>query len=192
MVLLEGEAPPRSQGSADWNRFSSRVTLYLAPSVLPSTLISFPVPEEVKLPYNSMLPPPWFTLGMVFSNKHSTLCYNQKFQFMSHQTWQPSCIFAEYPAFGKHQTWVLMIQSNKPSSAECPSCGTSMYTFLCVSFRAPRWTESISTAWIDPPFHKVQGRHSSRLFSVLAPGWTFLDHNSWATISLEASTYTCT
>ena len=49
------------------NRFSSKIVLYLAPSIFPSTLTSFPVPAEEKHPHHMMLPPPCFTVGMVCS-----------------------------------------------------------------------------------------------------------------------------
>lgn len=39
------------------DRSCSRTVLYLAPSLFPSTLTSFPVPAEEKLPHRMMLPP---------------------------------------------------------------------------------------------------------------------------------------
>lgn len=37
----------------------------MAPSILPSTPITFPVPAGEKHPHNLMLPPPCFNVGMV-------------------------------------------------------------------------------------------------------------------------------
>jgi hypothetical protein len=39
------------------------MSLYLAPSLIPSILTSFPVPAEEKHPHSMMLPPPCFTGG---------------------------------------------------------------------------------------------------------------------------------
>ncbi len=58
---------PSLKSFADSNRFSSRIALYLAPSIFPSTVTSFPVPAEEKLPHTMMLPPPHLTVGMVCS-----------------------------------------------------------------------------------------------------------------------------
>ena len=51
---------PSLKSLEDWNRFPSRISPYLAPST------SFPVPADEKHPYSMMLPPPCFTVGMVF------------------------------------------------------------------------------------------------------------------------------
>lgn len=51
-VLVEGEPPYQSQSLADWNRFSTRIS---------STLTSFK-----QHPHSMMLPPPCFTVGVVF------------------------------------------------------------------------------------------------------------------------------
>jgi hypothetical protein len=60
IVLLEGEPPSQSQ-------ISGRMSLYLAASIIPSILTSFPVPADgEKHPY-SMVLPPRFTVGIVFS-----------------------------------------------------------------------------------------------------------------------------
>ncbi|MED6242574.1 hypothetical protein ATANTOWER_006578 [Ataeniobius toweri] len=48
-------------------RFSSNISLNLAPSVFPSTLTSFPVLAEEKYPLFMMLPPLCFTVWMVGS-----------------------------------------------------------------------------------------------------------------------------
>ena len=49
-----------------WSRFSSRIYLNLAPFIVPSILTSLPVPAAEKHPHYIMLPPPCFTVGMVF------------------------------------------------------------------------------------------------------------------------------
>ena len=58
---------PSLKSFADSNRFSSKIVLYLAPSIFPSTQTSFPVPAEEKHPHSMMLPPPCFRVGMVCS-----------------------------------------------------------------------------------------------------------------------------
>ena len=57
---------PSLKSQEDWNRFPSRITLYLAPSIIPSILTSVPVPANEKNPHSIMLPPPCFT-GIRFS-----------------------------------------------------------------------------------------------------------------------------
>ena len=60
----------------------------------PSILWSAPVPPAAKHPHNMMLPPPWFTVGMVifglqaspFSSKHNDGHYGQTVLFLFHQT----------------------------------------------------------------------------------------------------------
>ena len=48
-----------------WSRFSSRISLYFAPFIFPSILISLPVPAAEKYPHSMILPPPCFIVGMV-------------------------------------------------------------------------------------------------------------------------------
>ena len=48
IVLLEGEPPSQSQISGRLNRFPSRISLYLATSIIPSILTSFPIPADGK------------------------------------------------------------------------------------------------------------------------------------------------
>ncbi|MEQ2281636.1 hypothetical protein AMECASPLE_032478 [Ameca splendens] len=55
------------QSFADSNRFSSKIALYLASSIFPSTLTTFSVPAEEKQAQTMMLPPPCLTVGMVCS-----------------------------------------------------------------------------------------------------------------------------
>lgn len=84
---------------ADWNRCSSRIALYLAPSILPSVLATFPVPADEKHLYSTMLPLLCFTEGMMrsgwgdvlgwASTMHSVLHQIQKVQFWYHLI--PSC-----------------------------------------------------------------------------------------------------
>lgn len=68
----------RSSFLSDWNRFSSGIALYLAPSNLPSTLTGFLVPADERHPH-MMLPPPCFAREddvlrvMSSAVKHSTL-----------------------------------------------------------------------------------------------------------------------
>uniref|UniRef100_A0A8C8M9Q3 SUV39H1 histone lysine methyltransferase b n=1 Tax=Oncorhynchus tshawytscha TaxID=74940 RepID=A0A8C8M9Q3_ONCTS len=58
---------PSLRSFADSIRFSSRMVLYLAPSIFPSILTIFPVPAEEKQAQTMMLPPPCLTVGMVCS-----------------------------------------------------------------------------------------------------------------------------
>ncbi|KAL7829445.1 hypothetical protein AOLI_G00303300 [Acnodon oligacanthus] len=52
---------PSLTSFAESNKFSSKIALYLAPSIFPSTLTNFPVPAEEKQPQSRMLPPPYLT-----------------------------------------------------------------------------------------------------------------------------------
>ena len=47
-----------------WSRFLSRISLYFSQFIFPLILTSLPVPATEKNPH-SMLPPSWFTVGMV-------------------------------------------------------------------------------------------------------------------------------
>ncbi|MEQ2259055.1 hypothetical protein XENORESO_006138 [Xenotaenia resolanae] len=47
---------PGHNSFTDLNRFSSRITLHLAPSTFPSALNSFLVPADKKYPHSMMLP----------------------------------------------------------------------------------------------------------------------------------------
>ena len=58
---------PRLKSLEDWNRFPSRIFLYLALSIIPSILTSFLVPVDENHPHSIMLPLTCFTVGMVFS-----------------------------------------------------------------------------------------------------------------------------
>ena len=67
---------PSLKSFAASHRFSCRIALYLAPSILPSTLTSFPVPAEEKHPHSMRLPPPCFTVGMVCSGWWAVLLFH--------------------------------------------------------------------------------------------------------------------
>ena len=67
---------PSLKSFAVSNRFSFKVSLYLAPTILPSTLTSFPVPAEEKHLHNMMLPPPCFTVGMLCSEWCAVLVFH--------------------------------------------------------------------------------------------------------------------
>uniref|UniRef100_A0A8C8G3M0 Dopamine beta-hydroxylase n=1 Tax=Oncorhynchus tshawytscha TaxID=74940 RepID=A0A8C8G3M0_ONCTS len=62
LSLLEGEP---SHQSEVLSRFSSRISLYFAPSIFPSILTSLPIPATEKHPHSMMPPPPCFIVGMV-------------------------------------------------------------------------------------------------------------------------------
>ena len=64
---------PSLKSFADCIRFSSRIALYLAPSLFPSILTSFPVPAVEKHSHGRILPPPCFTVGMVCSGGWTVL-----------------------------------------------------------------------------------------------------------------------
>ena len=57
--------PKHSSHTETW-RFSANISLYITPFILPSTWTRWPVPELEKQPHSMMLPPPCFTVGMVF------------------------------------------------------------------------------------------------------------------------------
>ena len=46
-------------------KFSSRISLYFPPFIFPSILTNLPVPAAEKHPHNIMLPPPFFTVGLL-------------------------------------------------------------------------------------------------------------------------------
>ena len=56
---------PSLRSWALWSRFSSRISLYLAPFIFPSILTSLPVPAAEKQPHSMMLPPPCCIVVMV-------------------------------------------------------------------------------------------------------------------------------
>ena len=66
IVLLEGEPSPQSEALSALE-FSSRIALYFALFIFPSILTSLPVPAAEKHPHSMMLPPPFFTVGMVLA-----------------------------------------------------------------------------------------------------------------------------
>lgn len=59
--------------------FSSRTALYLVTSIVPSALTSFPMQAVSfeKHPYNTILPPPCFTVGVVFSGWWAVFIFQQ-------------------------------------------------------------------------------------------------------------------
>ena len=56
------------------------------PFLMPSILGSAPVPPAAKYPTNMTLPPPCFTIGMVFLGLHNDGHYGQTVLFLFHQT----------------------------------------------------------------------------------------------------------
>ena len=66
VALLESEPSPQSEVlSALEQVFIKDLSLYFAPFISPSILISLPVPASEKHPHSMMLPPPCFTVGVV-------------------------------------------------------------------------------------------------------------------------------
>ncbi|MBN3314641.1 RPR1B protein, partial [Atractosteus spatula] len=55
------------------NGFSCSISLYFAPSILPSVLTRCPVPADEKQPYSMMLPPPGFTVDLLVISSSETL-----------------------------------------------------------------------------------------------------------------------
>lgn len=51
----------------DYNRFSPRISVYLAPFIFPSTRTSFPVPTKEKRHHNMTLFPQYFMVDTIFS-----------------------------------------------------------------------------------------------------------------------------
>lgn len=77
---------PNLRSFADSNRFSLRTVLYLAPSIFPSTLTSFPVSAEEKHPHIIMQSPPSFReddlLRVLYNIRfppHVTFCIKLEF-----------------------------------------------------------------------------------------------------------------
>ncbi|CAI5670166.1 unnamed protein product [Oreochromis niloticus] len=68
---------PSLKSFADSKRFPSKIALYLAPSIFPSTLTCFPVPAEEKHPQSMMLPPPYVTVGMLLEDNVITFVKNE-------------------------------------------------------------------------------------------------------------------
>ncbi len=65
IVLLEGKPSAQSEVLSTLEKFSSRISLYLAAFIFPSIATSRPVPAAEKHPHSMMLPPPCFTVGTV-------------------------------------------------------------------------------------------------------------------------------
>ncbi|XP_061553466.1 phospholipid-transporting ATPase ID-like isoform X4 [Phycodurus eques] len=65
LFILQVKLQPSLRFWALWRRFSSRISLYLAAFIFPSTGTSRPVPAAEKHPHSMMLPPPCFTVGTV-------------------------------------------------------------------------------------------------------------------------------
>ena len=64
VVLLKDELLPNQIQSALEQVI--KMSLYIAAFIFPSILTSIPVPAAEKHSQSMMLPPPWFTVGMVF------------------------------------------------------------------------------------------------------------------------------
>ena len=60
LPCLKVNLHPGLKSLEDWIRFRSRISLYLAGSIIPSILTSFPVPADETHPHSMMLPPPWW------------------------------------------------------------------------------------------------------------------------------------
>ena len=136
IVLLEGEPLSESQISGRLKHVPSRITLYLEPSVIPSILTSFPVPADMEKYPHSMMLPPCFTVGIVFSGWREVFVPNIAFP------WWPKSYILVWPEyllpyvcgvshmpFCEHQMCLLIFifkpwlfsgcSSVKPNSAEC-------------------------------------------------------------------------
>lgn len=70
---------------ADWSRLSCSISLYLAPSILTRC----PVPAEEEHPHCMRLPPPHFTVGMVFVKVWAVLGLHHTWHL---EFWQKSCM----------------------------------------------------------------------------------------------------
>lgn len=83
---------PSLKSFADCKRHSFRILLYLSPSILVSTLTSFPVCWWIAS-HNIMLPPPCFTVEMMFSWwwAWEVLCFHRSQHFVP---WPKSSILA--------------------------------------------------------------------------------------------------
>lgn len=65
----------------DWNRFSSRICLYLAPSMFPLMATRLAVPPAEKQPQRTMLPPPCLMLEMVLPVCWAVFDLHQTYHF---------------------------------------------------------------------------------------------------------------
>ncbi|KAI5628452.1 hypothetical protein C0J50_2942, partial [Silurus asotus] len=66
-----------------------------------------------------------------------------------------------------HIRFKTLMLAYKAKNGPAPSCLSD----LIISRTAPRCLRSFSTARLVPPFHRMRGKYTSRLFSVLAPRW---------------------
>ena len=92
--LLEGESLPQSELL---NRFSSSISLCFATFIFPLILASLSVPPAEKHPHSMMLPPPFFTVGMVpgSSSRCNAWHSGQQVQSWFHQTRESCFSWAE-------------------------------------------------------------------------------------------------
>ena len=160
IVLLADEPLPSLKSFADSIRFSTRIALYLAPSIFPSVLTSFPVPAEEKHPHSMMLPRPCFTVGMVCSGcwvsaTHSVLHWGQKVTFWSHP--DQSTFFH---MFAVSPTWLV-------ANSKWDFLGFTFnngFLLATLPLRPDWWSKPlIVVLWTDSPTSAVDLCSSSRV-----------------------------
>ena len=73
---------------SDWSRFSSRILLYVAPFIVPSSLTCLPVPADEKQPHNMLLPFTMLNWVMCSSAcaRRNTFNWDQNVQFLARLT----------------------------------------------------------------------------------------------------------
>lgn len=96
--------------ASDW--FSSRIALFLVPSIFPSIVTSFPIHAEEKQPHNTTFPPPCFTVHMMCSGWWDFL-----------HTWRFALGQKKKNPHWSHLT-----------TAACSTCCTQWKTWLLLSF----------------------------------------------------------
>lgn len=126
-----------------FSRLKQVVSQYLpvfAPFIIPTSLTRCLVPTEKKHPRSIMLPPPYFTVGMVFSKEWAVLvlCHTQCFEFwlhfFSHLTTKPNTTLY----LNHSRNYLMFFFSSVMASFQSPShTGQLCAEFLILLAGAP-------------------------------------------------------
>ncbi len=140
---------PSLRSWALWRRFSSRISLYLAAFIFPSTATSRPVPAAEKHPHSMMLPPPCFTVGTVLD-----------------RWWAVPGFLHTYRLELRPKSYILVSSDQRilfVTILESFRCflANSMRVFMCLALRRgfrratrikPRLVEGCSDGWLSTTF----------------------------------------